>query len=90
MCDKYQNHMVWFKSSNEHVFITLKEFSTIVFSSKGNEIHTCATVKNKSEKVFRILYTLPHNIHDNRDAALGTSDIYTSLYKQNKYSFFWI
>ena len=59
-----------------------KQSSTIDFSSKGNEIHTYVTVKEQIEdKVFNILYTLSHNIHNNRGAALSTSEIYTYPYK---------
>ena len=37
----------------------------------GNEIHTCATVKDHIEdKSFKILYIISHNIYNNRDTAL--------------------
>ena len=46
----------------------------------GNEVHTCATVKNYIEdKIFKILYIISHNIYNNRGTALATSKIYSYL-----------
>ena len=63
--------------------------ATIVFSSKVNKIHICATVKEQIwDKVFNILYTISLNIHGNRDTASSTPEIYTNLYKQRKADIF--
>ena len=46
----------------------------------GNEINTCATVKDHIEdKIFKILYIISHNIYNNRGTALPISKIYTYL-----------
>ena len=48
----------------------------------GNEIHSCATVKDHIEdKIFKILYIILHNIYNNRCTALSTSKIYTYFEK---------
>ena len=52
------------------------------FLSYGNEIHTCATVKDHIEdQIFQILYIISHNMYNNRCTALTTSTIYTYLLK---------
>ena len=54
----------------------IKEFSNCFFLSYGNEIHTCAAVKEHIEdKIFKILYIISHNIYNNRDTASSTSKI---------------
>ena len=46
----------------------------------GNEIHTCATVKDHTEdKILKILYIISQHIYNNRGTALSTSKIYTYL-----------
>ena len=51
-----------------------------LFLSYGNEIHTCATVKEHIEdKIFKISYIISHNINNNRGTALSTSKNYTYL-----------
>ena len=53
-----------------------------LFLSYGNEIHTCATVKEPIEdKTFKVSYIISHNIYNNRGTALSTSQIYTYLLK---------
>ena len=53
-----------------------------VFLFYGNEIHTCAAVKDHTEDKI-ILYIISHNIYSNRGTALSTSKIYTYL-KSNR------
>ena len=51
-----------------------------LFLTYGNEIHTCATVKDHIEdKIFKIWYIISHNICNNRGTVLSTSKIYTYL-----------
>ena len=53
------------------------------FRFYGNEIHTCATVKDHIEaKIFKILYIISHKIYNNRVTAESTSKIYT-YFKSN-------
>ena len=57
-------------------------FAYVRFLSYGNEIHTCATVKEPIEdKIFKILNIISHIIYDNRGTALSTSQIYAYLLK---------
>ena len=57
-----------------------KRVQQLFILSYGNEIHTCATVKQHIEdKIFKILYIISHNIYNNRGTALSTSKIYTYL-----------
>ena len=52
----------------------------MVFWFYGNEIHTCATVKDQIEdKIFKILYNISYNIYNNRGTALPTSKIITYI-----------
>ena len=59
-----------------------KRGQQLFFLLQGNEIHTCATVKDHIEdKIFKILYIISHNIYNNRGTALSTSKIYSYLKK---------
>ena len=57
-----------------------KRVQQLFFLSYGNEIHTCATVKEHIEdKKLKFLYIISHNIYNNRGTALLTSKIYTYI-----------
>ena len=55
-----------------------KRGQQLFFDFYGNEIHSCATVKDHVEdKIFKILYIISHNIYNNRGTASSTFKIYT-------------
>ena len=60
------------------IYKLYKRGQQLFFWFYGNEIHSCATVKDHIEdKIFKILYIISHNIYNNRGTALSTSKIYT-------------
>ena len=55
-----------------------KKVQQLFFLTYGNEIHTCATVKEHIEDTIiqNLVYYIT-SIYNNRDIALSTSKIYT-------------
>ena len=55
---------------NEECINYIKKVQYCFLLSYGNEIYTCATVKEHIEdKLFKILYIISHNIYNNRGTA---------------------
>ena len=76
--------LAWGEGGGKRCIFPCEVGTKIVFLFYGNEIHTCATVKDHIEdKIFKILYMISHKIYNNRGTALSTSKIYT-YFKSNR------
>ena len=62
----------------------IREVSNCFFLFYGNEIHTCATVKDHiKDKIFKILYFISHNIY-NYEALLYQPLRFILTFKSNR------
>ena len=85
MWGRYQNHIWWFKSSIEYVYMTYEWSAIVFFLFYGNEIHTCATVKDHiKDKIFKILYMLYHIAYTTIEALLYQPLRFILTFKSNR------